>query len=170
MTEADLALVVVKAITATVMVISLFGLMVPFYPGLVVIWGAAVVFGLVVSGYNWLGWLVIVLLTLLMIFGSVIDNVITARKSYEAGAAISSIIIGVIAGVLGGIFWTPIGGLILAPIAVLLAEYWRVRNLKQAARATSGWLVGLGWSFAIRFLTGMAMIGLWFIWAINLPK
>lgn len=168
MTGADWALIVLKAITATVMVISLFGLMIPFFPGLVVIWAAALVFGLIVSGYNWLGWLVMILLTILMIFGSVIDNVITAKKVYDTGAAISSIIIGVIAGVVGGIFWTPIGGLIVAPLAVLLAEYLRVRNWKKAARATSGWLVGLGWSFVLRFLTGMAMIGLWLIWAINL--
>jgi hypothetical protein len=170
MSGVDWPLVVLQAITATVMVISLFGLMIPFFPGLVVIWAAALVFGLLVSGYNWLGWLVIILLTLLMIFGSVIDNIITAKKVHDTGAAISSIVIGVIAGVVGGIFWTPIGGLILAPVAVLLAEYRRVRNFKQAARATSGWLIGLGWAFVLRFLTGMAMIGLWLIWAINLPK
>ena len=170
MTGVDWPLVILQAITASIMVISLFGLMVPFFPGLVVIWAAALVFGLIVSGFNWLGWLVMIFLTLLMIFGSVIDNVITAKKAYDTGAAISSIIVGVIAGVVAGIFWTPIGGLIVAPLGVLLAEYLRLRNVRQAARATSGWLIGLGWSFVIRFLTGMAMIGLWFVWAINLPS
>jgi uncharacterized protein YqgC (DUF456 family) len=72
-----------------------------------------------------------------------------------------------IAGVVGAIIWTPIGGLLVAPLALLLAEYYRQREWRKALESTRGWLVGLGWAFILRFLTGMAMIGLWLIWALN---
>jgi uncharacterized protein YqgC (DUF456 family) len=150
------------------MVVSLFALLLPGFPGLVIIWAAALIFGLI-SGFNWLGWLIIALLTALMIFGSVIDNIITAKTTYDAGASILSIIFGMITGILGAIFWTPLGGLLIAPLGVLAAEYMRRRDVRQAVSATRGWIVGLGWSFFIRFLTGIAMIGLWLIWVINLP-
>jgi uncharacterized protein YqgC (DUF456 family) len=159
-------LIILQTLTATVMIVSLFAMVIPGVPGLVIIWGAAIVFGLIV-GFNWLAWLILILLTILMIFGSVIDNVITAKKAYDTGASTWSLVIGMIAGLLGSIFWTPLGGLLTAPLGVLAAEYWRLRSLKQAAGTTRGWIVGLGWAFFIRFLTGMAMIGLWLIWAIN---
>ena len=42
-------LIFLQAATATVMVISLFGLLIPVYPGLTVIWAAALVFGILVG-------------------------------------------------------------------------------------------------------------------------
>jgi uncharacterized protein len=168
MPDINWSLIFLQTLIGTVMVLSLFAMLIPGVPGLVIIWGAALFFGLMV-GFNWLAWVEMVLLTILMLFGSVIDNIITAKKAYDSGAATLSIIAGVIAGILGAIFWTPIGGLITAPLGVLAAEYWRLRSLRQAAGTTKGWLVGLGWAFFIRFLTGMAMIGLWLIWAINAP-
>jgi uncharacterized protein YqgC (DUF456 family) len=162
-------LIILQSLTATVMVISLFALLIPGVPGLFIIWGSALVFGLIV-GFNWLAWLMMGLLTILAIFGGVIDNIITAKTTFDAGASIWSIIVGVIVGVIAGILWTPVGGLIAAPIGVLAVEFWRLRDLRKAAGTTKGWIIGLGWSFFIRFLTGMAMIGLWLIWAINVPR
>ena len=169
MADVNWPLILLQTLTGTLMVISLFAMLIPGVPGPLLIWAEALVFGLIV-GFNWLAWLMMVLLTILMIFGSVIDNIITAKKAYDSGASTLSIIVGIIAGILGAIFWTPIGGLLTAPLGVLAAEYWRLRSLRGAAKSTQGWLVGLGWSFFLRFLTGMAMIGLWLIWAINVPK
>ena len=107
------------------------------------------------------------MITILMIFGNVIDNIITSKKAYDSGASIWSVIVSLIAGVIGAIIWTPIGGLLVAPVALFLAEYYRQKDWRKGLATTRGWLVGLGWSFIIRFLTGMAMIGLWLIWALN---
>jgi uncharacterized protein YqgC (DUF456 family) len=164
-------LILLQAATATVMVISLFALLIPVYPGLTVIWAAALVYGLLVGfkALGWVAWLIFVVITILMIFGNVIDNIITSKKAYDSGASIWSVIVALIAGVIGAIIWTPIGGLLVAPLALFLAEYYRQREWRKAFESTRGWLVGLGWSFIIRFLTGMAMIGLWLIWALNTP-
>jgi uncharacterized protein len=164
-------LIFLQAATATVMVISLFGLLIPVYPGLTVIWAASLVYGILVGfkALGWVAWVVFVVITLLMLFGNVIDNIITNKKAYDSGASIWSVIVSMIAGVIGAIIWTPIGGLLVAPLALFLAEYYRLRDWRKALTSTRGWLVGLGWSFIIRFLTGMAMIGLWLIWALNTP-
>jgi hypothetical protein len=162
-------LIFLQAATATVMIISLFGLIIPVYPGLTVIWGASLVYGIIVgfAALGWVSWLIFAMITVLMIFGNVIDNIITSKKAYDSGASIWSVLAALIAGVIGAIIWTPIGGLLIAPLALLLAEYFRQRDWRNAFTTAMGWIVGLGWSFIIRFLTGMAMIGLWLIWALN---
>jgi len=169
MGEMNWPLILLQAATGTVMIISLFGLLIPVYPGLTVIWAAALVYGVLVGfkALGWVAWLIFALLTLLMLFGSVIDNIITNKKAYDSGASIWSVIISMIAGVIGAIIWTPVGGLLIAPLALFLAEYFRQRDWRGAFISARGWLVGLGWSFILRFLTGMAMIGLWLIWALN---
>jgi uncharacterized protein YqgC (DUF456 family) len=162
-------LIFLQAATATVMIISLFGLLIPIYPGLTVIWAASLVYGILVGfkALGWVAWLIFIVITLLMLFGNVIDNIVTGKKAYDSGASIWSVIVAMIAGVVGAIIWTPIGGLLVAPLALLLAEYYRQREWRKALESTRGWLVGLGWAFILRFLTGMAMIGLWLIWALN---
>ena len=162
-------LIFLQAATATVMIISLFGLLIPIFPGLTVIWAASLVYGIIVGfkALGWVSWLIFAVITILMIFGNVIDNIITSKKAYDSGASIWSVIVSLIAGVIGAIIWTPIGGLLVAPIALFLAEYYRQRDWRKGFATSRAWIVGLGWSFIIRFLTGMAMIGLWLIWALN---
>jgi uncharacterized protein YqgC (DUF456 family) len=162
-------LIFLQAATATVMIISLFGLLLPIYPGLTVIWVASLIYGILVGfkALGWAAWLIFAFITLLMLFGNVIDNIVTGKKAYDSGASIWSVIVAMIAGVVGAIIWTPIGGLLVAPLALLLAEYYRQRTWRKAFASTRGWLVGLGWSFILRFLSGSGMIGLWLIWALN---
>jgi uncharacterized protein YqgC (DUF456 family) len=163
------ALIFIQALTATVMVFSLFGLLIPVYPGLTVIWAASLVYGILVGfkAMGWIAWVIFALITGLMLFGNVIDNFITSKKAYDSGASIWSVIVALVASVICAIIWTPLGGLLIAPVALFLAEYYRQRDWRKAFASTRGWIVGLGWSFVIRFLTGMAMIGLWLIWALN---
>jgi uncharacterized protein YqgC (DUF456 family) len=158
-----------QAVVGTVMVVSLFGLVIPIYPGLTVIWAAALVYGIVVgfSSLGWVAWLLFALITILMLFGNIIDNVITGKKAYDSGASMWSILVAIVAGVIGSIFWTPIGGLLIAPLALFLVEFYRLKDKKKAFESTRAWIVGLGWAFAVRFLVGLAMIGLWLIWALN---
>ena len=153
------------------MVISLFGLLIPVYPGLTVIWAAALVYrhpGRLSRRWDGYRWLIFAMITILMLFGNVIDNIITSKKAYDSGASIWSVIVSLDC-------WRDrcdhldshrrFAGSPGSPCS------WRstiAREIGEKALATTrGWLVGLGWSFIIRFLTGMAMIGLWLIWALN---
>jgi uncharacterized protein YqgC (DUF456 family) len=153
-------------ITLILMLVGLFGLVVPIFPGIIVIWLAALGYG-VVTGFTTLGWLLFVVLTVLMITGATIDNVLMSTKAHKEGASWLSIVLGMLAGILGTIFFPPFGGLIAAPLVVWLLEYLRQRDVRKALASLRGLAIGWGASFVVRFMLGLAMIGIWLVWAIN---
>ncbi len=152
------------ALTLVVMLLGLFGLVVPIFPGLVVIWLAGGVYG-IVSGFGPLGWAMFGVMTLLMLIGNVADNLLMGAKAKEGGASWISIAAAFLAGIAGSVLLPPIGGLLAAPVALFLAEFLRHRNVDASWRATSGMMMGCGWAFAARFALGVIMIGAWAIWA-----
>ena len=152
--------------TLVIMLVGLFGLIVPVFPGILVIWLAALGYG-VATGFTTLGWVLFAVITVLFITGAVIDNVLMSAKAHKEGAAWSTLILGVLTGILGTIFFPPIGGLIAAPVVVLLLEYIRQRDFKKALLTLRGLAIGWGSAFVVRFFIGAAMIGVWLVWAIN---
>jgi uncharacterized protein YqgC (DUF456 family) len=152
--------------TLVIMLVGLFGLIVPVFPGIMVIWLAALGYG-VATGFTTLGWVLFTVITVLFITGALIDNVLMSAKAHKEGAAWSTLILGVLAGILGTIFFPPIGGLIAAPVVVLLLEYIRQRDFKKALLTLRGLAIGWGSAFVVRFFIGAAMIGIWLVWAIN---
>ncbi len=156
----DLPLFVV---TLIVMLIGLFGLVVPIFPGLVVIWLAALGYG-ILAGFHTLGIWMFVLITLLMVFGSVVDNLFMSAGARQGGASWISIGIATLAGIAGTIFFPPIGGLVATPLAILIVEVIRLRNLREALRAFRGLATGWGMAFVARFGIGVVMIMAWIVW------
>ena len=153
-------------ITLVIMLVGLFGLIVPIFPGITVIWLAALGYG-VATGFTTLGWWLFAVITILFITGATIDNVLMNAKARKAGAAWSTLLLGVLAGILGTIFFPPFGGLIAAPLVVFLLEYLRQRDFKKALASLRGMAIGWGSAFVVRFLIGAAMIGIWMLWALN---
>jgi hypothetical protein len=153
----------VVGLTFIVMLVGLFGLLVPFFPGIIVIWLAALGYG-ITSGFTTLGIVLFVLITLLMIAGSVVDNILMGAGARKGGASWISLGVALVAGIAGTLLWPPVGGLIAAPAAVLLVEYVRARDWKKAFVAmrgmAAGWLLSLG----ARFLIGLVMVAFWGIW------
>ena len=151
-------------LTLFVMLVGLVGLVIPVFPGVLVIWLAALGYG-VVTGFETLGIVIFIILTVLMIIGVTVDNVLMGAGARRGGAAWSSVIVGMLAGILGTLLVPPIGGLVAAPGAVLLMEYLRGRDWDRAWQATRGLALGWGLSFFARFGIGVLMIGAWLIWA-----
>ncbi len=151
-------------LTLLVMLVGLAGLVIPIFPGLLVIWLAALGYGLAV-GFESPGLILFIVITLLMLVGSVLDNLLMGAKAREAGASMISIVVGLAAGIAGTIVWPPFGGLITAPLGLLGAEYFRFRDLKRALEATRGMAIGCGWSYVARLGFGIVMLALWLIWA-----
>jgi uncharacterized protein len=152
-------------VTLFVMLIGLLGILIPLFPGIIIIWLAAMVYGLVV-GFNLLGWIMFILITLAMIAGVTVDNVLMGLGARKGGASWWSIGASLLAGILGTLLLPPFGGLIAAPLVVLLIEFRRVRDWKKAREAFKGLAVGWGLSFAASFGIGVLMICLWGIWAV----
>ena len=146
-----------------VMLVGLFGLIIPIFPGGVVIWVASLIYG-ILFGFGTVGWIIFALLTLLMIAVNLADNVLMGAKALEKGASWYGIALALIAGLLGTFLLPPVGGLIAAPLALLLVEYLRHKDIEVAWQVTKGLLIGWGWSFVVRFGLGVVMIALWGVW------
>ena len=78
-----------RVFVALVMLLGLFGLVIPVVPGLTIIWLAALIYG-IAAGFNW--WIFAVM-TLLMIAGNISDNFIMGAKAREKGASWLGIIV-----------------------------------------------------------------------------
>ena len=153
-------------ITLVIMGVGLFGLVVPIFPGITVIWLAALGYG-VVTRFTTLGWVMFAIISILFLGGVTIDNVLMGAKARKEGAAWTSLALGYLAGILGTIFLPPLGGLIAAPLMVLVLEYLHKRDINKALASLKGLAIGWGASFIVRFFIGLGMIGLWLVWALN---
>ncbi len=153
-------------IALVIMLTGLVGLVIPIFPGIIVIWLAILAYGLI-TGFYPLAWVLFAVITILFLVGVTIDNILMNAKAHQAGAAWSSLILGIVAGILGTILLPPFGGIIATPLVVLLLEYIRRRDIKQALIALRGLLIGWGASFVVRFFIGLVMISLWLVWAIK---
>lgn len=158
----------IASLLLLVMAAGLVGLVLPIFPGLVVIWLASLGYG-ILEGFTSVGWVILGLVTLLMITGSLIDNVIMSQQAHENGAAWYSILIAMLFGVVGSFLLPVLGGLLGALTALFLVEWLRHRNWRSAFISTRGWAEGWGWAFLIRFLMGLLMIGLSVIWMLVWP-
>jgi len=154
----------IKSITLTVMLAGL--LVLPLLPGLVIIWLAALGFGLV-AGFGTLGWIVFAILSVLMIAGSVVDNVVMGRSAHKEGAPWWAVLLALVAAIVGTfVIPIPVIGGILAALGTLFVIEWiRRKDGRKALASLKGMLIGWGWAFVIRFIIGILMIGLWLIWA-----
>jgi uncharacterized protein YqgC (DUF456 family) len=171
MTDAEfLFRVLIETLTLFFMLVGLAGLFIPIFPGLTVMWLATMIYALVRASsetmpMHWFEWVLFALITLLMIAGNIVDNIIIARRVREKKVPWGSIIVGYLAGIIGSLFFTPIIGILAAPAGLFGAEYLRLRDHRVAFASTHAWMTGWGITIAVRIAIGVVMIGLWMLWA-----
>lgn len=146
------------------MLVGLFGLVVPIFPGITVIWALILIYG-IGFGFGTLGGWLFAVITVLAVIGWVVDNILMGGKARQGGAQWTSIALALVMGFFGSIFLTPIGGIAVTLLTLYLSEYAHRKNRDEAWEVTKGMAIGLGWSFVARFGVGLLMIGLWAIWA-----
>lgn len=154
----------IHILTILTMLFGLFGLIIPIFPGNVVMWLAALIYGLV-FGFGRLGGVIFAIITLLMLVAVSADNLLMGAKAREKGAAWKSIILALIAGIIGTIVFPPIGGLIAAPLVLYLVELQRLGDAEKAKTVVKALLIGWGLASIVRFGLGVVMFALWGIWA-----
>ncbi|MEL7590837.1 MAG: DUF456 domain-containing protein [Anaerolineaceae bacterium] len=150
-------------VLSVVMGLGLVGLLFYIIPGLTIIWLAVLVYGIVVGFNVWSG-IVFGIITLLMIGGSLIDNLFMGAQAKKTGASWPSIIVALVAGIAGTFILPPFGGLAFAAVGILVFEWIRKHDLKEGARSAGGILKGCGLAVVTRFGIGALMIGLWAVW------
>ncbi len=152
-------------VVAIVMAVGLVGVIVPFLPGLPLIWGAALAYGLL-EGFGATGWIAFVVITLVMAGGMIAKIVLPKRRATASGAPNSTLAIASITGIIG-FFLIPVVGLPLGAVAgVLGAEYRRTGDLDAAWRSTKQVIVGFGLGALFEMGAGLVMIITWVIWVL----
>ena len=160
------ALILLQALALTGMLVGLIGLVVPIFPGLVVIWGSVLGYALAAGFKPPWGIVFFVLITVLMLVGSVIDNIFIGAKVLQRGGSWWTLAIATVGGLAGSLLLPPLGGLVGALLGAFLFEFIRQRHWRKALQLTGGMAMGCGWAFVVRFLMGVVMIALWFWWAL----
>jgi uncharacterized protein len=160
--------VLLQTLTLTFMLVGLFGLIIPIFPGLEIMWLTTLIYAAIqasIEQMNFWRWVAFGFITLLMLFGSIVDNIIITRKMRDH--AIPWWVIGVayLASILASLFLTPLIGIIAAPAALFGAEFYRFRDWRKAFDSAKAWMIGFGWTFLARFSIGVVMIVIWLLWA-----
>lgn len=151
-------------VVAAVMALGLMGVLLPALPGLMLIWAAALFYGLMV-GFGTIGWVVLAFLSLLVAAGIIKGVVIPRRAAAESGAS-GWAQLGAVAGGVVGFFVIPVFGLIIGALAGLLAvEYLLKGDWNEAMTAVRGTAKGFGVSVVIDLVLGIIMIAAWSVWA-----
>ena len=154
-----------RLIVLAVMLFGLFGLIIPVLPGLVIIWVPALVYGLI-TGFNLTSGILFGVMTVLMLIGNVVDNVVMGASARQQGASWVAIGVAIAAGLVGSLVAPPFGGLIAALVGLFAVEFYRLRDLQKAVESTRSMAIGCGWAAVIRFGIGIVMILLWGGWVL----
>lgn len=165
MFDQETGLTGLRIVVLAIMLFGLLGLIIPVLPGLVIIWVPALVYGLV-TGFNWTSGLLFAGMTVLMIVGNLVDNLVMGAKAKQQGASWLAIGVALAAGILGSIAFPPFGGIIAALIGLFAVEMLRLKDLQLAFESARSMAVGCGWAAVIRFGMGIVMILLWGAWVL----
>ncbi len=154
----------VNVLLVITVIVGQLGLVIPIFPGNIIIWVATLIYG-IVYGFGQLGAILFAAITILTILAMTADNILMGAKAKEKGAAWSSIIMALASAVVFTFVFPPIGGIIAAPLVLFLLEFRRLGDSKQATEVVKALALGLGLSFVARFVLGLIQIGLWGAWA-----
>jgi uncharacterized protein YqgC (DUF456 family) len=153
-----------KWITIVMMGVGL--LVIPILPGLMIIWATALGYG-IVAGFGRSGWVIFTLITVLMLAGSILDNVLMGTKAHKAGAPWWVVLLSLVSAIVGSVV-IPIpiiGGVLAALMVLFLIEWIRLKDHRKAFQSMKGMVIGCTWAVVFRVIIGLAMIGLWIFWA-----
>ena len=148
-----------ELVVLLVMLVGLVGVVVPVLPGLLLVWGAGVVWAWVGGGAG--HWAVAAALTLLLVVGTLTKYVLPARSATGAGAPRRTLAVGAVGAVVG-FFVIPVVGLLVGGVAgIYLAERARLRSDAAAWRSTRAVLLGIGLGVLVELVTGALMVAIW---------
>jgi uncharacterized protein YqgC (DUF456 family) len=156
--------VTMTVLVAVFMIVGLAGTVVPIVPGLVVIWAAALVYGLVV-GFGALGMAVMALLTILLVVGFVLGFLLPKRMADGHDVSRRSQLVALVGAIIGFSTIPVVGVIVGALIGLLIAEYASQGDWKRAWGATVAMAKGFGLSALVDIGLATVMLALWSIWA-----
>ena len=153
------------ALTALVMAVGIAGTVLPFVPGILLVWAAGLVYGLI-AGFGAVGAVAFTLMTGAMIGGKIAGWVLPARRGKASGAPRSSLLFAVVGAIVGMIV-IPIVGLPVGAVAgIFLAERLRLGSGSAAWMTTRAVIVGFGIGVLIEMTAAVFMAAVWIVWVL----
>lgn len=139
--------------------LGLVGIVVAAIPGLILVWAAVAVWAFVEK--TPVGWIVLVVATVLAIAGQVVKYTVPGRRLREAGVPRRSLLFGGLLGLIG-FFAIPVVGLVLGfVLGVYIAERLRLKDHSQAWPSTKHAIKAAGLSIAIEMAAGLLIALMW---------
>jgi uncharacterized protein YqgC (DUF456 family) len=154
--------IVVLVLTSLLMLVGVIGTVLPIIPGTILIFAGALLYALV-EGFQAVGWPTIVVLGVLAAVATTADLWASSIGAKLGGASGWSVLIGLVAGLVGLVVFSLPGAIIGAVLGVLLTEIVRVGDWRLALKAGSGWVVGWALSTVVQLGVGLIMVAI-FVW------
>jgi uncharacterized protein YqgC (DUF456 family) len=139
--------------------VGLLGVIVPALPGLLLVWGAVLVWALVER--TALAWVVLAVATALVATGEVVKYLIPSRRLRAAGVPATSLAAGGVLAIVLFFLIPVVGGLIGFVLGIYLAERLRLPGHAEAWPSTLHALKAAGLSILIELGAGLLVAGTW---------
>ena len=161
----------ILALSGILNLVGLVGLLLVFFPGLTVAWLGQLIWFIFV-GFNKShgGWqfgltiAIFVINTIIMLVGSVVDNILGATETDKKGVPWWEIGLVTLIMIVGGTVLTPIGGMAASLGVLYVIELKRLNNdSKTAWESTKTLAFGYGKAAVLRFIFCQIMIILWLV-------
>ncbi len=159
---------IVLGLTFVVMFIGLIGIVLPIFPGSILIFAAALGYA-VLDGFQTVGWITLLVLGLLAAAGTSADLWATSMGARAGGASGWSILAGMVGGLVGLLVFSLPGSIVGALLGMILVEVLRVKDWRKALKSGGGWLMGWLLSVILELAIGLIMIAI-FVWRVTLPR
>ena len=163
------SLVLLQGITLAVLLIAWAGLLIPVFPGLLIMWLATLMYAVASARGR----------------PDELDRLDALRRDHAAGdrrrhrrqhhhrrqdARPSDSLDApscwrIVAGLVASIFFTPLIGILASPLTLYAAEARRLHDRKLGLESARLYMIAWGWAFAAVFGIGGLIILTWLIWA-----
>lgn len=161
-TELDALAILFVAIA---MAIALAGTVLPVFPGIMLAWGAALLFGLV-TGFDATGIVFMLVITAITAATYVFMVRLPKSETEARGASKSAIRWGALGAVIGFFVIPVVGFIVGGVVGVFGAEYARTRDTEPAWESTKGLLIGVGKSSLLQMAAVFVIVVLWVAWTV----
>lgn len=147
------------------MAIGLIGVLVPLIPGLLLVGAAGLGWAILADGSG--PWIVFGFMVAVLVAGAIAKYVLPGRTLRQAGAPVSTLVLGAVGGIVG-FFVIPVIGLLVGAVAgIYLGELRRLTDARAARRSTLATLKSIGIGLLLELLAGILAVAIWFVSVIS---
>lgn len=155
-----------EIIAGLVILIGVVGTLVPVLPGPVVVWGAALGYGLMV-GFDTVGWMSLTLITLGLGVCIYLGIAIPRHTIADEGLGWKGQLLSLLLALVGMTLIPVVGAWVGLGVGVFVIRYHRTGDAAGARRSTLTTLRAIAKATVFQFLTTVVMAGVWLGWVVT---